>query len=68
MVLGYRRTYRVDITATMETKLTALACHKSQVGDLSPEMKARIKDFTTKRAKGEDFKLAEAFYRLEIRN
>ena len=28
--------YRMDITATMEIKLSALACHKSQVGDLSP--------------------------------
>ena len=59
--------YRVDITATMEIKLNALACHKSQVGDLSPEMKARIKDFATKRAEGENFELAEAFHRLEIR-
>ncbi len=60
--------YRVDITATMEIKLTALACHKSQVGDLSPEMRARIKDFATKRAEGENFELAEAFHRIEIRN
>jgi LmbE family N-acetylglucosaminyl deacetylase len=58
--------YRVDITATMEIKLTALACHKSQVGGLSPEMIARIRDFATKRAEGETFELAEAFHRIEI--
>jgi hypothetical protein len=52
----------------MEIKLAALACHRSQVGDLSPQMKARIKAFAAKRAEGENFELAEAFHRLEIRN
>lgn len=59
---------RMDITATMEIKLSALACHKSQVGDLPPEMKTRLINFARQRAKGESFELAEAFYRLEIRN
>jgi LmbE family N-acetylglucosaminyl deacetylase len=60
--------YRLNITDTLETKLAAWACHKSQVGDLSPELKSRITDFARRNAKGEPFKLAEAFHRLELRS
>lgn len=59
--------YRLDITDTLETKLTALGCHKSQVGDIPPEMRARMKDFARMNAKGEKFELAEAFHRVEMR-
>jgi LmbE family N-acetylglucosaminyl deacetylase len=59
--------YRLDITDTLETKLAALGCHKSQVGDIPPEMKARMKDFARMNAKGEKFELAEAFHRIEMR-
>ncbi|HMK65554.1 MAG TPA: PIG-L deacetylase family protein [Thermodesulfobacteriota bacterium] len=58
--------YRIDLTETLETKFAALACHKSQVGDLSPELKERILDYARRNAKDEPFDLAEAFYKLEI--
>jgi len=59
--------YRVDITATFDLKLAALSCHKSQVGDhLSPELEKRLRDWAETMAQGENFKLAEAFHRVEI--
>ena len=60
--------YCSDITGTLEVKFAALACHKSQVGDVSPDLRARMKDFARRMAKGEKFELAEAFHRVEIRN
>ena len=59
--------YRSDITDTFDTKLAALRCHKSQVGDsLSPDMEKRLRQWAEKMAEGEDFELAEAFHRVEI--
>ena len=58
--------YRLDITDTFETKLAALACHKSQF-EVSDEMRTRMKDFARMNAKGEKFELAEAFHRVEMR-
>ncbi|OGO06745.1 MAG: LmbE family protein [Chloroflexi bacterium RBG_13_57_8] len=58
---------RLDITDTFETKLAALRCHKSQVGDVPPEMKARMQEFARMNAKGEKFEFAEAFRRVEMR-
>jgi len=58
--------YFSDITDTFETKMAALRCHHSQVGHFPREwgdfMKKRYEGF----AKGKGFKLAEAFYRVEI--
>jgi LmbE family N-acetylglucosaminyl deacetylase len=59
--------HRLDITDTIDTKLAALGCHKSQVGDIPPEMRARMRDFAKMNAKGEKFELAEAFFRIEMR-
>ena len=59
--------HRVDITATFETKLKALRCHKSQVGDVPPEMEKRLREWATANAKGESFELGEAFHRVEMR-
>ena len=56
-----------DITDTLDIKLDALKCHKSQVGDVPPEMRERMKDFARMNAKGEKFQLAEAFHRVEMR-
>ncbi len=59
--------YRSDITNTFDTKLAALRCHKSQVGDNpSPERKKWLRQWAKKMAEGEDFELAEAFHRVEI--
>jgi LmbE family N-acetylglucosaminyl deacetylase len=57
---------RQDITGTFETKLNALACHKSQF-EVSAEMRARMKDFARMNAKDEKFELGEAFHRVEMR-
>ncbi|MCK4862640.1 MAG: PIG-L family deacetylase [Dehalococcoidales bacterium] len=59
--------YRLDITDTFDTKLTALGCHKSQVSDIPPEMRERMRDWARMNAEGEDFELAEAFHRIEMR-
>jgi len=59
--------YRSDITETFEIKLAALGCHKSQ---LSSHSFIDVEKWVLERAKmmaeGEDYELAEAFYRVEI--
>ena len=60
--------YRSNITDTFDIKIAALRCHKSQVGDnpatgLEEQMRERHKMM----AEGEDYELAEAFHRVEIR-
>ncbi len=59
--------FRSDVTDTFDTKLAALGCHKSQVGDIPPEMRQRLKEWGKMQAEGEDFELAEAFHRIEMR-
>ena len=56
-----------DVTETFDTKLKALGCHKSQVGDIPPEMRERLRDWAKMMAEGQDFELAEAFYRIQMR-
>ncbi len=57
--------YRSDITDTFEIKMAALRCHKSQVGGNWAEMEKRLRERAKTMAEGEDFKLAEAFHRVE---
>jgi len=59
--------YRSDITDTFDIKLNALACHKSQVADIPPEMRERMREWAKMNAEGEDFELGEAFHRIEMR-
>ena len=56
-----------DVTETFEQKLKALGCHQSQVGDIPPEMRERMKEWAKMMAEGQDFELAEAFYRIQMR-
>ncbi len=56
-----------DVTETFDTKLKALGCHESQVGDIPPEMRGRLRDWAKMMAEGQDFELAEAFYRIQMR-
>jgi LmbE family N-acetylglucosaminyl deacetylase len=59
--------YRSDITDTFDIKMAALECHKSQVGNAPPEMKGHLREWAAEMAKGADFKLGEAFHRVELR-
>ena len=57
-----------DITDTFDIKIAALRCHKSQVGDRSfPDMKDRLRQWARERAEGQDYELAESFYRIDVR-
>ncbi|MBN1176325.1 MAG: PIG-L family deacetylase [Dehalococcoidales bacterium] len=58
--------YRLDVTDTFELKLAALGCHKSQVGDIPPEMRERMREWAKINAEGENFELAEAFHLVEM--
>jgi LmbE family N-acetylglucosaminyl deacetylase len=57
--------YRVDVTDTFDTKIAALKCHKSQVGD-RPEFYYHMKERAKMEAGKEDYELAEAFHRVEV--
>jgi LmbE family N-acetylglucosaminyl deacetylase len=59
--------YRSDITDTFHVKLTALRCHRSQVGHIPlQELEERLRERHSSLAQGEDFQLAEGFHRVEI--
>ena len=59
--------YFTDITGTFDIKIAALRCHKSQVGaDVPFDVEEWVRERAETAAKGQKFKLAEAFYRLEI--
>ena len=61
------RNYRSDITDTIEIKIAALRCHRSQVdNDRFPEIERRLRQWSKDYAEGEDYELAEAFHRVEI--
>ncbi len=59
--------YRSDITDTIDLKIAALSCHKSQMGHLpSPDLENLLRQQHEAMAEGESFKLAEVFHRVEI--
>ncbi len=59
--------YCTDITDTFDIKIAALRCHKSQIGDGRSEgLEQWLRERHAKLAEGEDYELAEAFYRMEI--
>jgi len=57
--------YYVDITDTIDVKIAALRCHKSQVGD-RPELDEWVIQRARMSAEGQDYELAESFHREEI--
>jgi LmbE family N-acetylglucosaminyl deacetylase len=59
--------YRSDVTDTFDIKMKALGCHESQVKGIPPEMRERMRDWARMNAEGEEFELAEAFHRVEMR-
>ena len=58
--------YYINVTDTIDIKVAALRCHKSQVGD-RPELEERMRQRATMTAEGQDYELAEAFHKEEIR-
>ena len=54
-----------DITATFNKKLTAIQCHKSQLGQL-PGWKKRITQFAQITGKPAGVTYAEGFYKMRI--
>jgi len=59
--------YRTDITDTFDTKIAALRCHKSQISyNPSTGLEERLRERHKMLAQGEDYELAEAFYRVEL--
>jgi len=59
--------YRSDITETFDVKLSALRCHKSQVGHIPlQELEDRLRERHRSLAQGEKCELAEGFHRVEI--
>ncbi len=56
-----------DITDTFNIKITALSCHRSQVGDNSlAGLEQRLRERHKQMAKDQGYELAEAFHRVEI--
>jgi LmbE family N-acetylglucosaminyl deacetylase len=58
--------YYINITDTIDVKIAALRCHKSQVGD-RPEIDEWMRRWAKMSAEGQDYKLGEAFHREEVR-
>ena len=59
--------YRSDITETFDVKLSALRCHKSQVGHIPlQELEDRLRERHRSLAQREEYELAEGFHQVEI--
>jgi len=60
--------YHSNITDTFDIKIAALRCHKSQISDNpSTGLEERMRERYKMLAQGEDYELAEAFHRIELR-
>jgi len=60
--------YRSNITDTFDIKIAALRCHKSQISDNpSSGLKEQMRERHKMLAQEEDYELAEAFHRVELR-
>jgi LmbE family N-acetylglucosaminyl deacetylase len=59
--------YYSDIEATFDQKLEALTCHASQIRDLgNGDLRTWLESRCRMLAKGSQYKLAEAFHRVEL--
>jgi LmbE family N-acetylglucosaminyl deacetylase len=57
--------FSYDISDTFETKMKAFACHKTQQGEPFEEFLKMFSERAVAAAKGTDYKMAEAFHRME---
>lgn len=57
--------YAVDITATFDTKLAALAAHDSQLGTRMAELEPRLREWAAEAGKAYGMQYAEVFHRTE---
>jgi LmbE family N-acetylglucosaminyl deacetylase len=56
-----------DISDVFDIKMAACACHKSTVGDpMTEQFAAQITERATMAARGQNYKLGEAFLRMEV--
>lgn len=55
----------IDISKTIEQKIQALSCHKSQIQDMEA-LEARVKEWARKMGKGKRMRYAEAFRVLKL--
>ncbi|MBI3129612.1 MAG: PIG-L family deacetylase [Candidatus Tectomicrobia bacterium] len=55
----------VDIAPVFEIKMRALACHKSQIGDVE-ELISHMRDWSKRMAEGSGLECAESYRRLEV--
>lgn len=58
--------FKYDISDTFESKMQAFACHKTQQGEPFSEFLQIFTERAKEAAKDTDYKLAEAFHRLEV--
>jgi LmbE family N-acetylglucosaminyl deacetylase len=58
--------FRSDISDTFQTKMEAVKCHQSQVGVLPAGWEERTYQRAVQAARGENFKAAETFQRIEV--
>jgi LmbE family N-acetylglucosaminyl deacetylase len=58
--------YLYDISDTFDIKMKAFACHKTQQGEPFSEFVKMFTERAAEAAKGTDYKLAEAFHRLDV--
>jgi LmbE family N-acetylglucosaminyl deacetylase len=56
--------HAVDVTETFETKLAALRCHVSQLGEDQQKLAERIRDWAAEAGKPFGMELAEVFHRV----
>ena len=59
--------YLRDVGDVFDTKLAALACHKSQIGDpMEDNFVEYLRQYSIRAAKGQNYNLGESFHRLQV--